>query len=281
MSAIVTHAPRFTNEEAKDLSRRLYGIQGEYRQLPSERDQNFHIRTESGKEYVLKIANQNEKRETLDVQNKAMMHVHHHKERFGPDMGVCPEIVQSRDGHIIEVAHSSDGRPHYVRLLTFLPGKPLGLVRPHDAALLKSLGRFLGHLDTVLLRFDHPAVHREFHWDVQHAPTVIDDLIDFIPDDQRKQLVTGYLKRYRINTRPKLSQIRQSVIHNDGNDYNVLVVPASRWRNRVDSIIDYGDMVFSHTINDVAVACAYVMMGKKDPLGAAKHIVAEIGRAHV
>jgi Ser/Thr protein kinase RdoA (MazF antagonist) len=59
------------------------------------------------------------------------------------------------------------------------------------------------------------------------------------------------------------------VIHSDGNDYNVLVSPYGRWGNRVSGLIDFGDMVHSHTVNELAIACAYALMGKTDPLAAA------------
>jgi Ser/Thr protein kinase RdoA (MazF antagonist) len=64
------------------------------------------------------------------------------------------------------------------------------------------------------------------------------------------------------------------VIHNDANDYNVLVEPDGKWRNRVSGVIDFGDMVFSYTIGEVAIACAYAMLNKADPLAAAASIVA-------
>ena len=38
-------------------------------------------------------------------------------------------------------------------------------------------------------------------------------------------------------------------------------------------MIDFGDAVFSHTINDLAIAIAYAVMDKPDPLAAALHIV--------
>ena len=65
-----------------------------------------------------------------------------------------------------------------------------------------------------------------------------------------------------------------SVIHNDANDNNVLVEPHGKWRNRVSGVIDFGDMVFTCTVGEVAIACAYAMLNKADPLTAAAHIVA-------
>ena len=47
MSSIVQHAPRFSEEEAANISKDLYGLDAAAKLLPSERDQNFHL-AESG-----------------------------------------------------------------------------------------------------------------------------------------------------------------------------------------------------------------------------------------
>jgi len=280
MSSVVSHAPRFSVAEAEKIAEQLFGVCGEFRQLPSERDQNYHIRTKNQNEYVLKIANQSEEKEALDFQNLAMAHVTRHKDLFSGGMQVCPDICTTRKGDMIDIVTSAAGNNHYVRMLSYLPGKPFAKVRPHDAALLKSLGLFIGNLDSALNDFDHPGAHRKFHWDLEQAPQVIENLIGTVWDKDNQAMINKYLTHYQSNTRPKLDRIRQSVIHNDGNNYNVLVVPQGPWQNRVDSLIDYGDMVYTHTINELAIACAYVMMGKADPLSAAKPVVAGYHQAY-
>ena len=65
-----------------------------------------------------------------------------------------------------------DGRQHFVRLLTYLPGTPLATVKPHTDALMADLGRFMGDLDGAPAGFDHPA-RGVFHWDLAKAAPVI------------------------------------------------------------------------------------------------------------
>ena len=280
MSSIVTQAPRFSVAEAEKIAADIFGVGGVFRQLPSERDQNYHIRTQDQNEYVLKIANNSEDREALEFQNQAMIHVNRHKDLFSEDMQVCPEIYATRQGEVIDTVATPQGNHHYVRLLSYLPGKPFAKVKPHDVALLKSLGWFMGSLDAALTSFDHPAAHRKFHWDLTEAPTIIQSLAEAIREKENQTMIMGYLNHYLSHTQPTLDRLRQSVIHNDGNDYNVLVTPENPWQNRVDSVIDYGDMVYTHTVNELAIACAYAMMGKKDPLSAAKTVVAGYHQAY-
>ncbi len=61
------------------------------------------------------------------------------------------------------------------------------------------------------------------------------------------------------------------VIYNDANDYNVLVDSAG---TRVVSFLDLGDVVHSSTICDLAIAIAYAMLDKPDPIAAAAEVLA-------
>ena len=121
MSSVVSQAPRLTVSTAEKIAEEKYGICGEFRRLPSERDQNFHIRSKDKHEYVLKIANQTEEKEALDFQNQAMIHVHHQKELFTDTLSVCPEVYATRKKELIDVVVSPEGNRHFIRMLSYLP----------------------------------------------------------------------------------------------------------------------------------------------------------------
>lgn len=67
--------PAFSEQDASRLASQLYGLTGSIKELTSERDQNFHIETEAGDQFVLKIAAADELRETLEFQNAVMTHL--------------------------------------------------------------------------------------------------------------------------------------------------------------------------------------------------------------
>lgn len=273
MPSIVKHAPRFTFEEALAIAEELFWLKESARELPSERDQNYHIATSQGEEFVLKVANATESFEVLDFQNKAMMHINARKKMFDPAVAASPAVCPSRKGEDISTVNDKDGREHFVRLLTYLPGKTFADANPHDHETLTSLGRFFGQFDRALGDFDHPAAHRGFHWDLKNAGEVLSNLINHLDAEEKRAMVKGFLDRFQSEIEPKLSGLRSSVIHNDGNDYNVIVDHEVEWCQEVSGVIDFGDMVYSYTINELAVACAYAMMHKKDPPTAAQHIV--------
>ncbi|WP_319407245.1 aminotransferase class III-fold pyridoxal phosphate-dependent enzyme [uncultured Desulfosarcina sp.] len=279
MSNLVRQAPRFSERQAAALAENLFNLSASAEGLPSERDQNFRLQDGTGGQFVLKIANAAETREVLELQNRAMTHVAEQGAALFDESAPCPRVLSAPGGEEILSIPGQDGASHFVRLLTYLPGKPLATVNPHDRDLLFSLGFFLGNIDRAFMNFDHPATHRAFHWDLARCGEVVGSMLDNIDDAEKRDLVRHLFDRYCADTAPKLAGLRTSVIHSDGNDYNVLASPYGRWGNRVTGLIDFGDMVHSHTINELAIACAYALMGKRDPLTAAVQVVAGYHRA--
>jgi 4-aminobutyrate aminotransferase-like enzyme/Ser/Thr protein kinase RdoA (MazF antagonist)/murein DD-endopeptidase MepM/ murein hydrolase activator NlpD len=257
-------APRLTSARAEQVAREIFGVSASAIELPSERDQNFRLTTDSGSRYVLKIANAAERRSMLDAENACMQHL--------ASTGLTPTLVPARDGEAIAL-HGE----HLVRLITWIDGRPLGDAPRRSDALLTDLGRAVGLVDRALASFDHPAVHRDFHWDLAHAPAVVERHLGRVTDPTLQRALTDILAVYRDTVAPRLPSLRQSAIHGDANDYNVLVDART---NRVTGLVDFGDMVFSHTVNDLAIAMAYASLGQPDPLAAAGHVAAGYHAVH-
>jgi 4-aminobutyrate aminotransferase-like enzyme/Ser/Thr protein kinase RdoA (MazF antagonist) len=174
------------------------------------------------------------------------------------------------------VVGSPWGAAHVVRLVTWLPGIVLVRVRHRSPALLEDLGRRVAELDRALLDFDHPAIHRIFHWDLARASDVIRKRIALVADPALCQLVEDVAARACEALEARGTSLRRSAIHNDANDWNVLAGGGTDLytRNqRVVGIIDFGDIVHSWTAADPAVAMAYAMLDRADPLADASHVL--------
>lgn len=256
MTPAVQSAPRFSVEDAARLARDLFRITAAAEPLPSERDQNFLLSADGGARYVLKIANAHEDARILDMQNCAM--------EFLAAAGTgleWPRVVPSvRNTAMVE--HEG----HLIRVLSWVEGECLARVEPHRPELLESLGHALAAVDRALSGFAHPAAHRTMYWDLRGISMARPHL-ELLTAEQRA-LAEPFLDACE---RVDWSALPQSVIYNDANDYNVLVSPDGA---RVTALLDWGDMVYSATVCDPAIALAYAMLDKPDPIAAAARVVA-------
>ena len=243
------------------MARRLYGIDADASPLPSERDQNFLLLTAAGDRFVLKIANSTDDRALLDAQNAALAHV-------GRRTTLCPRVVPAIDGALVSETASASGMRHFVRLLSWLPGAPLGSVPDHSSELLEDVGGAVGALDTALDGFDHPAIHRDFYWDLARGLSLVRELSPLVEDPVMRALVTRLVHDIGARGADRFARLRRAAVHNDPNDYNVLAE-----QGRVTGILDFGDIVHSYAIADLAIAIAYAVLGKPDPLAAAVSVL--------
>lgn len=262
--------PQFTAEEARALARKLYGLTAvAARALPSDRDQNFYLETAAAA-YVLKIAGSAEAAAVLDFQNQALLHLG----RRPAVASYVPQLLPAVSGGWQTAVAGREGQTHWVRLLGHLPGTPLGAIQPHAPALLAECGRLLGRLDAALLNFSHPAMGRRLHWDLAHAQETLDHYAPTIADPARRKLVQRFTAQFADEVVPHLPALRRSVIHSDGNDHNILVADDGVEARHVTGLIDFGDMVYSATVFEPAIAAAYLMLDKADPGAAAAAVVA-------
>ncbi len=257
-----------TETEAVRLAREIFSLEVSAKSLPGEYDDNFHLTSVDGREFVLKIMHPVREQSFVEMQCQALQHLAERSLHL-----TLPRVSQTPNGDAFTTATLADGSKRLLWLLTFVHGTVLAKVNPHSSELLRSLGEFLGQMDVALADFSHPAAHRELKWDLSQA-NWIRDYLQHIEGSQRRLLVEQFLRSYESEVLPALPSLRRSVIYGDANDYNVLVSPHWPQPRRVVSVIDFGDMHYGPTISEVAIAAAYAILGEKDPLAAACAVIA-------
>ena len=148
---------------------------------------------------------------------------------------------------------------------------PLATVKRHSAELFENVGRAVATVDLALEDFDHPAIHRKFHWDLACAAEVVREYRPLIKDAQLGAVIDAIAGRFEL-----ASELPSSAIHNDANDHNVLAGGGGDLYSRnqnVVGIVDFGDMVHSYTVAGLAIAMAYAVLEKPDPLVVAGHVL--------
>ena len=160
-----------------------------------------------------------------------------------------------------------NGEAKLLRLLTFVEGDFLAEVN-QTPDLLYSLGQFMAEIDKSLLHFRNKGIEaRKLDWDLQHINQCRALRTD-ISDPAERKLVDYFFLQWDQQVYPQLAGLRKAIIHNDANDWNILVK-----ENQVSGIIDFGDSVYTPLINELAIAITYSVFGKDDPIASALPII--------
>ena len=262
MTQVRFHSPRLTVEGAAHIATIHYGITATtIEPLASERDQNFHVRTNGLESFVLKISHKDESRASLELQERVLNHLRMQV----PELRM-PRVVPTVDAETLITVPGQDNQEHLVRMMTFVPGEVWAKISNHDVAMRRSLGRALALVDAALAGFPATGAFGNLKWDLAQAGWIREYFSYLSPE--RRTLVEQVFDRYRVQTVARLSSLPSGLLYNDANDHNVLVADG-----RVVSLIDYGDMVHGARICDLAIGIAYAIMGSASPLADAAEVV--------
>jgi 4-aminobutyrate aminotransferase-like enzyme/thiamine kinase-like enzyme len=236
----------FTNPEIKKLN-------GYY-------NANYLINNQ-GKKYIFKTyLNEDDTADILSAENDTLVFLQKTKcEKY-------PSPIPFLDGSTV-ADFEMHGKKIICRMLSFIGGEFLGDVA-HSSQLFKSFGSFLGEMNIKLQSYTNYTIQsRQMNWDIQHLNLNRAYIAD-IPNARDRSVVHYFFQQFEENVLPVLPTLRKGIIHNDANEWNVLCT-----NDKVSGIIDFGDLVYSPLINELAVAITYGCYDKDDPLKWASSLV--------
>lgn len=264
--------PGFSSEEAERIAAESFSVSGKAGELPGYNDQNFLISDGAGRRYVLKMAHRETSADSLKIQNQVLEGIADNCEGIG-----CPRLYRTQSGETMVRVEDSMGYFYWVRLFSYLEGIPLAEIQPHPPELLQELGRFTARLAGIFQPFSSLEIQSDPAWDLRNGFETVRRYQGHIRSEDRKCLLQEILGRLE-EEKELLSLLPFSLVHNDGNDYNLLVAwkdrsPASLGTMYFSGILDFGDMARSYAIADLAVALTYALFRKENVLEAAGHVV--------
>lgn len=248
----------FSEQKIAELLHNHYGLSGQLKALPGYVDQNALVKTDSAT-YVVKFSHGDEPLISLQMQNEVMSHLHRQQL-------AVPKALDNQQGAAITHLSFDDGTMSYMRVLSFLPGDFYADAKPdkHNGALWQHLGEFMAQVNVSLEGFDHPGAYRNLDWDLAHGYKVCMSKKSVL-DEPQLALVERFLAEYQIHTLSLLWQLPTGLIHNDANDYNLLIDDTNK-PSQITGLIDFGDAVHSHLVNELAITAAYAMLSQDDPI---------------
>jgi ethanolamine-phosphate phospho-lyase len=224
----------------------------EIKKLNGYENENYLIETIKNKYIFKKYPYSFELESIIQSENEALLFLSDNNNQF-------PIPIKTIDGVYVKI-HEIEGKKFICRLLSFLDGEMLGSIK-NTKEIFESFGIFLAKMNKKLLSYNNIIIKsRIWNWDLQHFH-LNEKYFDDIVKAKDRSLVKYFFYQFEENVNPLIPSLRKSIIHSDANEWNVLI------RNgKVSSIIDFGDLVYSPLINEIATAITYVSYDKKNPL---------------
>jgi len=236
------------------LLKEQYNLTGTLKPLAAYQDRNYLFTDSRGIKYILKISTEVEDPDFIRSQSRVLIELS--KKPVGKLLPA--PLTTSYGDYITEI--TLDGNRGYARLFPFLEGNFQAEVNP-ELSFYSDLGRVFGQIDTGMMGLEDGVLKSRTHeWDLARVMEVEED-VNLIQDPSDRRLTEYFLMKYREEVLPLYYRLPKSLIHGDGNDWNVLVGGGA---DRVAGIIDFGDMVWGARVQEIAIVLAYSMMGRKD-----------------
>ena len=148
-----------------------------------------------------------------------------------------------------------------MRLLSWIDGTPLQYV-DGGVNIAAQSGACLATLDRLLEDFHHEASDFALAWDLRRAGSLA-ELLPYVDNAGLREICASRVEHFTTTVEPRLDACRAQVIYNDLNPSNILV--ESDDTSRLAGVIDFGDVIYSQLVNDVAIAAAYLCNTGPDP----------------
>ena len=154
-----------------------------------------------------------------------------------------------------------DNEKRICRLLSYIDGTFLGETAINSNETLSSLGKTIATLNNNLIHFkSYFYKSRKWEWNIENLLLNKKYLAD-IDKAENKRVATYFMNQFETNIIQKAVALRKSIIHNDINEWNVLIK-----ENKVTGIIDFGDVAYSYTITELAIAIIYATYNNEEYL---------------
>ena len=244
-------APEFAAAEAEKLVRERYGIAGTATELGSQQDANFRIEATTGT-FVLKVSNPAFTADDLDAQDRAAAHVARSAQLL------APTAVAGLDGNTIQPVKAG-GLSTVARLVTYLEGDSLSVSGYLAPPVVAALGDLAGRTSRALATYDGPLPPRELQWDLRNARDVVSRLARFVSVPAGADAARDAARAAAEALAPLADRLPVQPVHGDLTADNVIAVDGEDGRRHPVGVIDFGDLMRSWGIAELAVTCSSLL----------------------
>ncbi len=264
--------PKVSLDQARFLVQ-LFGIDGRVEELGSQQDANFLVVAEAGN-FVLKVSNPAFTLADLEAQEAAAQRV----AASSADIQVPLGVPDPAGKVILDV--DLEGQRLLVRLFTFVDGEMLSGCDYLAPSTVDAIGEFAGRSAKALRTLEAPVPDRILQWDLRHAAEVVELLAGFVTPPGGTEQVKSVALQATQMLAPHYGELRIQPIHGDLTDDNIIARRNASGRLQPVGLIDFGDLVSSWTVAELAVTCASLLYYSRDNPSMVLPAVSAFDRMH-
>lgn len=242
-----------------------FGVQGALRQLGGEYDLNFRGKTAEG-DVIVKAMRPLGEPALVDQQCAAISHA------LAADPALpLPQLLPAEGAKFWREVRDGAGQARMVWVQRAFDGIPMGEAGPQPPVVLSELGALTARLDLALRDFKVTAAPDAAKWDLTQAGWIKPHLS--VLEGARRDRIAQIVAAYEA-LQPVLDHLPRQTIHNDLNDFNILIQPRLGEPARISGLIDFGDMTMGPRVCEIAIAAAYAILDHEAPEAALAAFVA-------
>lgn len=273
MSHVLTQEEGFSVNDVIHLAEQHYDLKVTAKRLQGEVDLNFQLQDlVTSTKYTLKISRSGCRKEIIQFQQEILQHLSQQGLPFD-----IPSMIPTPRGQQIIAIRDHQGNDRWLRLHQWVEGSMVSDINPKSQDLMQQWGHTAGLLARALWGFDHEEAHRQYKWDPS-LTLASRKYASYIADPEDAALADHFWSLFEAKTLPLLPTLRMGVNYNDAHEHNLLAQYIDDGIQIV-GVIDMGDALYTHTINELAIACAYACMYIPDPLDGAIQVVKGFNQA--
>lgn len=201
---------------------------------------NYKVTLANGENYLVKIYPADEKKQVQE------------QERI---IGLLQPKIKVRLPQTLPITIAANTPTDvYIRVCAFTEGTALTKEDVTDSLLAEIAGataEMLIHLQQI--ESDIVKAH-EHDWNLKDALRN-KQKANFITNPADKKIVLHYFSVFENDVVPCFNRLRQSVIHDDLNEANIII-----YNKHLNGFIDFGDISFAPAVGELAILLTYIMM---------------------
>jgi Ser/Thr protein kinase RdoA (MazF antagonist) len=240
---------------------RYYNLSGQLKQLGSCQDINYRLIATDSQKYVVKYLNESITSDDIRFQHQILDYL----KAFPTHRYVFPYPLKRTDTNstIVELI-DPHGRKYHMCILTYIDGDLLSEFKYLHSSALTEIGSDIASSSLMLKGFPlSDDYKRTCEWDMRKAYDICDQRKAAVKDaNYQSKLMTMALKNYEVVLHYDNS-LRHQLVHGDLADYNIIAEKGSLGRPKIKGIIDFGDVVESWLVGDLAI-CIVTLLSRKN-----------------